>query len=82
MRITVYGPGCAKCKQAEEVARRAAAQAGIEAEVEKVTDIGQMAKAGVLMTPAVAVDGKLVVKGKVPDEAELVTYITSALAGS
>jgi len=80
MKITVYGPGCAKCVHAEEVVCEAVAEAGVEAEVEKVTDLAAMAKAGVLATPAVAVDGKLVVKGKVPEKAELVSRITSALA--
>jgi small redox-active disulfide protein 2 len=81
MKLTVYGPGCPRCQQTEEVARQAVAQAGVEAQVEKVTDIGEMAKAGVLMTPAVAIDGKIVISGKVPEVTEVVTCITSAMAG-
>ena len=78
MRITVYGPGCAKCKKTEEIARQAVEQAGVEAEVIKVNDIGEMAKAGVLMTPALAINGKVVVSGKVPTVEEVVGHISSA----
>jgi len=80
MKLTVYGPGCAKCEQLVDAAREAVQQAGVEAEVDKVTDIIEMAKAGVLMTPALAIDGDLVVRGKVPDVAELVAHISAALA--
>lgn len=81
MKIIVYGPGCAKCVKTEEVAKEAVQQAGIEAEIAHVTDIAEIAKAGVLMTPGIAIDGKVVVKGKVPEVAEMVSHITSALAG-
>ena len=80
MKLTVYGPGCARCQQAEAVARHAVQQAGVEAEVEKVTDVREMAKAGVLMTPALAIDGRIVISGKVPDVSEVVSLITSAMA--
>lgn len=75
MTITVYGPGCAKCKQAEQVAREALAQAGVEAEVTKVEDLAEMAQSGVLMTPALAIDGEIVVSGKVPTVDEIVAHI-------
>lgn len=78
MRITVYGPGCAKCKKTEEVARQAVEQVGVKAEVIKVNDIGEMAKAGVLMTPALAVNGEVVVTGKVPTVQEVLGYIKNA----
>ncbi len=77
MKLTVYGLGCARCEEAEMVAREAVTEAGLDAQVEKVTDIGAMAKAGVLMTPAIAIDGKVVISGKVPDVAEVVSHITS-----
>jgi small redox-active disulfide protein 2 len=78
MTITVYGPGCAKCVKAEEAVRAAVTQSGVEAEVAHVTDIAEIAKAGILMTPGVAIDGKVVSKGKVPDVAELVSAILTA----
>jgi small redox-active disulfide protein 2 len=77
--ITVYGPGCAKCKQAEQVAREALAQAGVEAEVTKVEDLAEMARAGVLMTPALAIDGEIVVRGKVPTVGQVVAHVQHAL---
>lgn len=66
MTVTVYGPGCAKCKQTEKIVREVVAELGIDAEVQKVTEIREMVKAGVMSTPAVAVDGVLKVAGKVP----------------
>lgn len=82
MKITVYGPGCSKCVKTEDVVREAIQQAGVEAEVEHEKDIVEIAKAGVLMTPGVAIDGKVVARGKVPEVAAMVTHITSALAES
>ncbi len=80
MKLTVYGPGCPRCEKTAEVVREAAKEAGVEAEVEKVTDVGEMAKAGVLMTPALAIDGKVVISGKVPEVSEVVSHITLAMA--
>jgi small redox-active disulfide protein 2 len=82
MKITVYGPGCAKCVKAEDVAREAVKQLAIDADVQKVKDISEMAKAGVLMTPALAIDGRIVVSGKVPEVAEVMSHITTAMDGS
>lgn len=80
MKITVYGPGCARCKQAEEVVRQAVAESGAEVEIEKVNDYAAMAQAGILVTPAVAIDGAVVFRGRVPSIAEVVTKITGVLA--
>ena len=82
MKITVYGPGCAKCVKTEDVVKEAIEQSGVEAEITHEKDIVEIAKAGVLMTPALAIDGKVVVRGKVPELAEVVSHVTSALAGS
>jgi small redox-active disulfide protein 2 len=76
-KVTVYGPGCAKCKQAEELVRRVAAEAKAEVEVEKVSDIQAMVKAGILATPAVAVDGVVKVSGRVPKENEVRGWLAS-----
>jgi len=82
MKITVYGPGCAKCSQLEAATREAVKQLGLEAEVVKVADVAQIAKAGVLMTPALAIDGKVVLKGRAAAVAEVTSLITSAMDGS
>jgi small redox-active disulfide protein 2 len=78
MRITVYGPGCAKCKKLVEHVQDAVSQAGVEAEVEKVEAAADIAKAGVMFTPGIAVDGNLKSTGKVPDMAKIVEWIKEA----
>jgi small redox-active disulfide protein 2 len=69
-KIQVLGTGCPKCKKLAENAEAAAKELGIEYELEKVTDINDIMKFGVMMTPALAVDGQVKVVGKVlsPDE--------------
>ncbi len=76
MKITVYGPGCAKCKQTEELVRRVVAQTGIEAEVIKTSDIKEMITTGIISTPAVAVDGVIKLAGRVPKAEEVKQWIT------
>ncbi|HEY3398627.1 MAG TPA: thioredoxin family protein [Armatimonadota bacterium] len=76
MKITVYGPGCNKCKQAEEVVRSTVAEAGADVEVEKVSEIREIVKAGVLTTPAVAVDGVVKLAGRVPTPDEVKAWLT------
>ena len=70
MKITVLGPGCAKCKQLYENAQKAVAEAGINADVTKVEDLQEISRHNVLMTPAIIIDGKLKSSGKVikPDQ--------------
>lgn len=70
-RITVYGPGCMKCKKTEENVRQVLAETGVEAAVEHVTDMQAIVAAGVMSTPAVAVDGVVKLKGRVPTVEEL-----------
>ncbi|MHB9024503.1 MAG: thioredoxin family protein [Armatimonadota bacterium] len=73
--ITVYGPGCAKCKQTEELVRRVVADHGLEATVVKVNDIKEMISAGIMSTPAVAVDGVVKSAGRVPTADEIQQWI-------
>ncbi|MHB9129853.1 MAG: thioredoxin family protein [Armatimonadota bacterium] len=75
-KITVYGPGCAKCKQTEELVRRVVAESGVEAEVEKISDIQQIVIAGILSTPGVAVDGVIKSTGRVPKPEEVKDWIS------
>ncbi len=70
-KITVYGPGCIKCKQTETLVRQVVAETGTDATVEKVTDFQAIAAAGILSTPAVAVDGVVKLTGRVPTAEEL-----------
>lgn len=69
-KIQILGTGCPKCKKLAENAEAAAKELGIEYELEKVTKINDIMKFGVMITPALAVDGKVKVAGKVasPDD--------------
>ncbi len=64
--IEVLGPGCNNCQKLEANAREAVAQAGIEAEIVKITDYAEIASRGVMSTPGLVIDGKVVSTGKVP----------------
>jgi small redox-active disulfide protein 2 len=64
MEIKVLGPGCANCATMEELAKTAAKELGIEAPVVKITDIGEIARHGILSTPGLMVNGKLKHSGK------------------
>jgi len=71
MKITVYGPGCKKCHEAEELVKKVVAESGADAVVEKVSDLQTMMKMGIISTPGVAVDGVLKVAGRVPKADEI-----------
>jgi small redox-active disulfide protein 2 len=70
-KIQILGAGCPKCKALAAAAESAAGDLGIEFELEKVTDINDILAFGVMMTPALVVDGEVKVAGKVPDGPEL-----------
>ncbi len=69
--IQVLGPGCANCRRLAENVEAAANQLGIEYRLEKVTDIQAIVQAGIMRTPALAVDGKVKLYGRVPSIDEL-----------
>ena len=71
MKIQVLGTGCKKCTALAENAKVAAAQLGVEADIEKVTDMAEIAKAGVMSTPALRIDGEVVSMGKLLTAAEI-----------
>ncbi len=71
MDIKVLGGGCANCKKLEENVRKALAETGREATVEKVTDLPTIMGYGVMMTPALVVNGEVKLAGKVPTVAQL-----------
>jgi small redox-active disulfide protein 2 len=70
-KIRILGTGCPKCKKLAENAESAAKELGIDYEIEKVTKINDIMKFGVMMTPALAVDGQVKVAGKVPSTDEI-----------
>lgn len=77
MEIKVLGTGCPKCKTLEKVTREAVAETGVDAIVTKVEDITEIMNAGVMMTPALIIDGKIVVKGRVPSVEEIKRLLTA-----
>jgi small redox-active disulfide protein 2 len=77
--IKVLGSGCPNCQQVEKIAKKAAAQLAIEAEVIKITDHNEILDHGVMSTPGLVIDDKVVSSGKVPTEAEVVTWLANAL---
>ena len=70
-KLQILGTGCPKCKMLAELTETAAKDLSIEYEIEKVTDIIEIMKFGVMMTPALAVDGQVKVVGKVPSPDEI-----------
>jgi small redox-active disulfide protein 2 len=71
MKIQILGTGCPKCRQLEANAREALSNSGLEASVEKVTDVDEIMNMGVMMTPALAVDGVVKSAGKVLSKDEI-----------
>lgn len=64
MEIKVLGPGCANCRKMEEMAKQAVKELGIEAKIQKITGIGEIASHGILSTPGLIVNGKVKHSGK------------------
>ena len=75
--IKVYGPGCKRCETTEAMVRDTASRLGIDVDVEKVTDAKSIAMAGVMSTPGISVDGKLVHAGGLPDAAKLEGWLSA-----
>lgn len=75
MEIKVLGTGCAKCNDLESVVREAVKESGVEANVQKITDIQDIAKAGVMMTPALMINEEVKISGKVPTREEVIEHL-------
>jgi small redox-active disulfide protein 2 len=70
-KIEVLGTGCAKCNRLEKNVQKAVKEAGIQAEVKKIEDLNEIMNRGVMMTPALFIDGEAVAVGKVPSADEI-----------
>ena len=75
MNIQVLGTGCQKCKTLEKMTREVVESKGIDATVSKVEDIVEIMRFGVMITPALVIDGKVVLKGRLPSQQELTDLI-------
>lgn len=78
MQLLVIGPGCTKCKTLAQFTEQAVKELGVQAEINKVTDLKQIMALGVMMTPALAVNGTIKVVGKVPSVAEIKALLQQA----
>lgn len=74
--IKVYGPGCNRCEMTEKMINEIAAKLGIEVDVEKISDPKSIAMAGVMSTPGISIEGKLVHAGGMPDKAKLEDWLS------
>jgi len=77
MKLQILGTGCAKCKQLADATTAAADRLGLDYELEKITDFLRFADFGVMVTPALLVDGKLKIAGKIPSDTELERLLQS-----
>ncbi|MEX0693781.1 MAG: thioredoxin family protein [Rhodospirillales bacterium] len=73
--VKVYGPGCKRCDMTEALVKDAAAKIGVAVEIEKITDPKSIAMAGVISTPGISIDGKLVHTGGLPKEDALEKWL-------
>lgn len=71
MKIEILGTGCAKCKKTEKIVRQVVDELGINVEIVKIEDLQQIVNRGVMMTPAVTVDGEVKISGHVPRANEI-----------
>lgn len=79
MIIKILGTGCPKCKKLEEAARKAVSELGVDATIEKVTDLNDIMDYGVMMTPALVIDEKVVSSGKVLSVADLKAMLSKGV---
>ncbi len=79
LHIKVLGPGCSNCEKLASVAKKAVANFGLPATIEKITDYSEIRRYQVLATPGLVVNEKLVSAGRIPSDAEVMTWIADAL---
>ena len=78
LTIKVLGPGRQNCDKVEEITKSAVSTMGIETHIEKITDINEIVEYGVLSTPGLVINGKVVCSGRIPSQAEVTTWIADA----
>ena len=75
MKIEILGTGCPKCKKLHELSEETVKELGVSAEIIKVTDINKIIDYGVMVTPALVIDGDVKVAGKIPEKEEITKWI-------
>lgn len=78
LTITVLGPGCPNCNKVEEIIKTAVSTMGIETQIEKITDTNEIVEYGVLSTPGLVINGKVVCSGRIPSQVEVTTWLADA----
>lgn len=78
--IKVLGSGCANCQKVEQIAKKVVGTLSADATVQKVTDMKEIMRYSILSTPGLVINEKVVCTGRIPSEAEVTTWITTALA--
>jgi small redox-active disulfide protein 2 len=79
LNIKILGPGCDNCKKVEAAARQAAANLGIQADFQKVTDHDEIYQYPIFSTPGLVINEQIVCAGRIPTEAEVISWLASAL---
>ena len=79
LSIKILGPGCPNCEKVAAAAKQAVAQFGVEAEITKVTDIAAIRSYNVLATPGLVINDRLVSAGRIPSDAEVISWVADAL---
>ncbi|HEX9760908.1 MAG TPA: thioredoxin family protein [Candidatus Acidoferrales bacterium] len=80
MKIEILGPGCARCRATEDNVRKAIAELGVEAEIVHITDLLEISKRRVMLTPGVVIDGELKSSGRIPEVAAIKEWLQTAAA--
>jgi small redox-active disulfide protein 2 len=80
MKLEIFGPGCARCASLAARVKAAADTLGLDYELREVKEIAEMAKRGVILTPALAIDGEIKLTGKVPGDKEIAELLERARA--
>ncbi len=78
LTIKILGPGCSNCKNVEAIARQAAAEMGMQADFVKITEWVEIKKYPILATPGLVINEKLVCAGRIPNQAEVTTWLVNA----
>ena len=79
LQIKILGTGCPNCDKLQEETKKAIANLGVEAEIEKVTEYQKILEYNILSTPGLVINGKVVSHGKIPSQGELISFLASAL---